>query len=390
MSGSGRRSALAVSDPHILLLGGDGGRSGVPTYLSQMVQALQGHARLTVVTDVNRGGYDFLVGSGIRHIEVPGLRTSPHALRLWRAARMLQRVIAELSPDLVWAHARMAGHLLRLLPPGAAPTALAVTHHSLPFEPGQRAVVAALARRAEAVLMARAPAHHVIHLTQSAADRYADGLGAATLARHRVAVLGNCSTLGPLPDVPRRKSGRVIVMTARIGYQKNPLAAARILAHLPADFTMLLCGAGTERAAFQRDFLRLSGRGADISFLGPVADVRPVLAQADMFLMTSRYEGMPIAALEAFEAGLPLALPDIPGVSEIVAAHPLALTFDTADPRRAAQRIARLTHVWADAREANRAGIRAAWDGRFSFDVWRADLLALIAGMRGEGGDFRL
>ena len=153
---------------------------------------------------------------------------------------------------------------------------------------------------------------------------------------------------------------------------------------------MVLCGAGTDRAPFQRAFLRLAGREAAVQFLGPVADVRPVLAEADLFLMTSRYEGMPIAAIEAFEAGLPLALPDIPGVAEIVAAHPLAMTFDPDDPRRSAQRIVRLTETWAHERDTNRAAIHAAWEGRFSFAVWRDSLRALLTRMRGPGGDFRI
>lgn len=381
---------MAGSEPHILLLGGDGARSGVPTYLSQMVAALEGEARLTVISDTNRGGYDFLADSPARHVIVPGLRTSANPLQLWRALRGLEAAVREAQPDLVWAHARMAGHLARWLArrPGFPP--LAVTHHSLPFEPGQRQPFAAVAQGVEALATRIVPPHHVVHLTRAAAERYAAGVGTRAMARHSVAVLGNCSTLGALPAVDRRGAGRVIAMTARTGYQKNLLSAARLLPHLPPDFGMVLCGAGTDRAPFQRAFLRLAGREAAVQFLGPVADVRPVLAEADLFLMTSRYEGMPIAAIEAFEAGLPLALPDIPGVAEIVAAHPLAMTFDPDDPRRSAQRIVRLTETWAHERDTNRAAIHAAWEGRFSFAVWRDSLRALLTRMRGPGGDFRI
>jgi len=179
-------------------------------------------------------------------------------------------------------------------------------------------------------------------------------------------------------------------MTGRSGYQKDHATAARLFAHLPPDHRLVLCGTGTDRLGFRRRFARASGLSpADIAtrvrFLGAVRDIRPVLHGADLFLMTSRYEGMPIAALEAFEAGLPLATTDIPGMVEIVAAHPLATTFPRDLPVdaeiRVAARIADLIHARrSDPATCDRM-IRTAWRQRFSFPVWQQGMVTLAEQM---------
>ncbi|MFN7051252.1 MAG: glycosyltransferase family 4 protein [Gemmobacter sp.] len=392
---------MAGSEPHILLIGGDGGFSGVPTYLAQMMRALSGQARFTVLSDRNARGYDFVTALGGRHIEQPGLRTSLSPLRALQALRGLRRSIdgashdpgpgPDLAPDLVWAHARMALLLLRVLAiwrhwRGRSMPPLAVTFHGLPFGPGHRPLASAVARRIEAAFLRLMPPHHLVFLSQAAAQSFATTLNRdAFLARHQVHVLENCSCLDPLPQ--RLSEGApVVVMTGRVSYQKDHDTAARIFGQLPPDWQLVLCGGGTDLPGFRHRFARASGLDpSDIArrvrFLGPVRDIRPILQEADVFLMTSRYEGMPIAALEAFEAGLPIATTDIPGMAEIIAAHPMILKIQGDNPAEAALRIMALVTTWRDDALGNGTGIRAAWADRFSFPHWQDQMAALIAHM---------
>lgn len=377
--------------PHILLIGGDGGYSGVPTYLEQVAKALEGQARLTILSDVNRGGYDFArQAPGMTHAALPGLATSLSPLRWWRAARGLARRIETERPDLVWAHARMGVLLLRLVAArrarrGQAMPPVAVTFHGLPFDAGHRRAFVGLSVLAERALLRRAPAHHLVFLTRGARARYRAAVGSAALRGHQTHVLSNCSHLGEVPrSAGPDRAARHLLMAGRAGFQKNHAAAAALMAHLPESYHLTLCGDGTDSDAMRALFARSLGAAAAqarIHHIGPVADIRPLLAEADAFLLTSRYEGMPIAALEAFEAGLPLALTDIPGTGDILAAHPMAAPLPPADMAKAAARTEALVEAFRADPAAAILRIRAAWAARFSYDAWKGNLQSLVARM---------
>jgi glycosyltransferase involved in cell wall biosynthesis len=54
-----------------------------------------------------------------------------------------------------------------------------------------------------------------------------------------------------------------------------------------------------------------------LRFLGARTDVPRLLAAADVFLLTSDREGLPVALLEAMAAALPVVVPDVGGVAEV-------------------------------------------------------------------------
>ncbi len=69
------------------------------------------------------------------------------------------------------------------------------------------------------------------------------------------------------------------------------------------------------------DAVRLSGAlGIDgrVEFLGLRGDVEKLLAEAQVFVLASNYEGFPISIVEAMRAGLPVVASDVGGVCESV------------------------------------------------------------------------
>lgn len=69
---------------------------------------------------------------------------------------------------------------------------------------------------------------------------------------------------------------------------------------------MVVAGGGPER---ERLACRASALGLEerVRFLGHVENVRALYAAADVFVLSSRYEGVPAVVLEALAAGLPIA-----------------------------------------------------------------------------------
>ncbi len=71
-------------------------------------------------------------------------------------------------------------------------------------------------------------------------------------------------------------------------------------------------------ATISRDQLAAWLRSGVVEYLGRVDDVRPVLAQASVFVLPSYREGTSRAALEALAMGRPIIATDVPGNREVV------------------------------------------------------------------------
>ena len=377
--------ALATR-PNILLLGGDGGYSGVPTFLGQLCAALKDYATFTIISDRNEGGYDF-AKDGVTLCEVDGMKTGLSLRRFWRALRALDTQISSGGHDLIWAHARMSLIQLRVLMilrrlRGQPMPRCAVTYHGVPFGPGHRRSFAAVSLLLERIFLTVTSPHQLHFLSTADMEHFTARLGSRALTRHTSAVLPNCSRLGPLP--PRtQNSSPTLLMTGRAGHQKNHPAAAQLFAALPESFQLILCGAGTEIHKMAPVFERVqTGLSKRVQFLGPIPDVRTLLAQADVLLLPSRYEGMPIAALEAFEAGLPMALSDIPSMADILAVHPMAVAIDITAPQSAAAEVVELIDHFRRTPKAAEE-IQKVFAQHFSYDLWQEKMQNLVAGILG-------
>lgn len=326
-------------------------------------------ARVTVLSEPDQGGYAPLQDLGAAHLALPGLssRMRPAALR--RGLAGLHQALEAEAYDLIWFHARLPVLMGRyLLARGhwqPARARVALTYHGLPFGPGHRPGVSALSRQIERALLRRCPPLALVCLNETQARGLKTALG-GDVAPHGLHVLGNASSLGAIPETTSKAGKRHLVMTGRAGWQKNLGRALRLMRHLPADIHLSLCGPGTGTPAFARRAARLAGPAfARVALLGPLPDVRPLLAHADGYLLTSRYEGVPIGALEASEAGLPLILAPFAGAEDLLADHPLGLALPAA-PEDAARAIDALLMQYQDARPSLRTAIQAHWAARYA------------------------
>jgi len=86
-------------------------------------------------------------------------------------------------------------------------------------------------------------------------------------------------------------------------------AAAEVMRE--RDFDLVLCGEGPERGRLEQRAREL-GIAERVRFAGFVPDVVPAMKAARFFVSLSDFEGNPNAVLEAFAAGTPAILSDIP------------------------------------------------------------------------------
>lgn len=129
-------------------------------------------------------------------------------------------------------------------------------------------------------------------------------------------------------------SATVVVAVSRLSSQKNldaALAGFSVLKarHTAANLHFLICGDGEEKEMLQTR-VKLLGLEAAVHFLGARTDVPSILAAADIFLSTSRHEGMPLSVLEALSDGLPCVLSAIREHHEVAESMPGCVFVSTA------------------------------------------------------------
>jgi glycosyltransferase involved in cell wall biosynthesis len=137
-------------------------------------------------------------------------------------------------------------------------------------------------------------------------------------------------------------------------------------------------GAGPERAALERR-LATRGLGGRAALVGPLAGaaLTAEYAAADVFVMSSRIEGLPVVLMEAFAQGVPCIAPSVGGIPELVTGANGWL-FPPGDRAALAARMLAAQHERASLAArgaAGRAAVLAAHDVRKSAAALR-DLIA--------------
>jgi glycosyltransferase involved in cell wall biosynthesis len=141
---------------------------------------------------------------------------------------------------------------------------------------------------------------------------------------------------------------------------------------------LTIVGDGPQRGAIEAlvDALGLRGQ---IELTGFRTDVSELLAQADVFVLSSHYEGISIALLEAMRAGLPAVATRVGGVPETVVSAQTGLLVDDADEAAFAQAMERLAASPTLRREMGLAA-QALQQREFSLDTMLERYDALYAG----------
>jgi glycosyltransferase involved in cell wall biosynthesis len=160
-----------------------------------------------------------------------------------------------------------------------------------------------------------------------------------------------CSDLG-LPA-----SSTLVVTVGRLvepkGHRYLIDSAGPVLSRFP-EVHFLLIGDGELRAELEGKAARL-GLSGHVHFLGSRNEVAGLLAAADLFVLPSLWEGLPVALLEAMAAAKPVVATAVAGTDEAVITGQTGLVVPPADSQALAEAISQLLSQPAQAQAMGQA-----------------------------------
>lgn len=173
---------------------------------------------------------------------------------------------------------------------------------------------------------------------------------------------------------------KVCLTVARLHPQKgltDLIEAAQILRDPSIRF--VVAGDGPQRNELTEAIDR-AGLGERFVLLGARSDIPGLLARADLFVLPSRFEGLPSAAIEAMAAGKPIVATSVAGMPELVENGVNGWLVPTASPEELAEALKRA--LSSDLQAAGHEGLRRA-QLKFSAPAMAKAFLSLYQGAAG-------
>jgi glycosyltransferase involved in cell wall biosynthesis len=309
---------------------------------------------------------------GIPVAEISTLVRAPSPLADARTLLRLTRWMRRARFDLVHCHSTKAGLLGRLAARLAGVPGIIFSAHGWPFADGWSGAVGS------AAILGERSAARITSAIICVAERVRQEALRLGIGRpHQLRVIRN--GIHPAPWLVDRTAapvsrpdGCTVVAVGRLQRQKDPATLLAAWERVPRPHRLVLVGDGPLRARLEA-VVRARGLSGRVRFAGASDDVPGHLRAADLFVLSSRWEGLPFAVIEAMMSGLPVVAADVGGVAEAVVDGETGLLVPPGDPVALAAAITRLLE---DGAERRRMGVVAQRRALQEFTI--AGMLARI------------
>jgi len=335
--------------------------------------------------DAGEADYLELRDAQVPLVRIPGLGRSPHPGDDLRALRALVGEMRRFRPDVVHTHTAKAGALGRVAARLAGVPRTVHTFHGHLLHGYFSSRGTAAVRTAERVLARRTDRLVAV------GARVRDDLLAAGIGRpEQYSVIAPGVAVGPpversaaraelgLPD-----DALVVLLVARLTRVKRPdrfLAVAEDVLARRDDVVFAVLGAGPLLPELEA---RARPLGDRVRFLGWRADVERVYAAADVVVLTSDNEGMPVSLIEAALCRRPCVTTDVGSTAEVVTHGETGLVVP-ASAKAVSAAVQRLLDD-RTLREHLGEAARSRATARFSPDRLVSDTAALYASLTDRG-----
>ena len=364
---------------------------------TRLTSALDAHGYTTTLLHgrlgEGEGDMSYLMAPGSRAIYIDRLRRPLSPLNDLRALLRVYREIKAARPLIVHTHMAKAGLVGRVaaalynVTRGAAPRARVIhTYHGHVLEGYFSALMTKVFITLEQLL-----AHlsdRIVAISPAIERELRDEFRIGRADQYRVVPLGfDLSDFAAVDDSAREQARRdldipagakVVSTVGRLTAIKQHrlfLDTVARTAKAQPRVLALIAGDGELRADLESYAAQL-GIADRVRFLGWRRDLATINAATDVFLLTSRNEGTPVALIEAMASGVPGVSTDVGGVKDVITGEHVGAKVRDGDADALAAHIVRYL---ADDEMRRQTGqhARAAVLHRFSLDRLVGDINAL-------------
>jgi glycosyltransferase involved in cell wall biosynthesis len=255
-------------------------------------------------------------------VETPRLARSLSPIAQARAAIDLYRLFRAEKPDLVHAHMPISGFLARLAARAAGVPRIAYTCHGFLFnQPGP------WWRRTASLLM-EAVAGRVTDVFLTVSSEEAADARRRHIHPSPVAIGNGREPESFHPDPARRAAMRaafgvpenrvVIIAVSRLVRHKGYPELLQAMRDVDGELWVVGERLASDHGEDMEPYFAAAALGPRLRRLGYRRDVADLLAAADIFVLPSHFEGLPMSIIEAMLTGLPVVSTNIRGPREQV------------------------------------------------------------------------
>ena len=347
----------------VLIISTNADRAGAPCHVRDLVLALNDRFHFVVAFGENGPIRSVLAERGVETYVAPGLRSAISPLKDLRVIRELRAYIRATRPDVIHVHSSKAS-LVGRIAGWLEGIPVVYTVHGWGFGAGRPALQSAIVWASERLTRGMVAKYLAVSEADDRSGRRALGLKGDLILAVPNAVVDDAPRANP------RQADRFI-MVARTDVAKDHQTALRAFALARTSMRFALVGDGTDDPAFVSIANDWAGAATGrIELLGGRSDVAALLSGSAVFVLASKYEGLPLSILEAMRAGLPVIASRVGGVPELIVDGVTGRLVPPGDHEALA---AAMTELASDATLRQRMGqaSRERFETRFSMNHLR-------------------
>lgn len=226
------------------------------------------------------------------------------------SVKEVKRIIDKCNPDIIHAHDRSACVTAAM----ASKNIPVVAHIHVNNNSG----MASLLKNVVLTWFAR-KYRHIFWVSDSAYDEFQF----KSIISRKSSVLYNVIDMKSLSEKANSDVSEYaynIVYVGRLSYQKNPERLMKVLHSViqkKSDVKVAIVGNG-EYEQFVVDYIRNNNLNKNIDYLGYSNNPLKIIKSSNVLVMTSRFEGTPMVALEAQCLGVPIVSTPVDGMKKVV------------------------------------------------------------------------